>query len=177
MAKVQRGPTVSSAAVTHYGEWNEESREIAVLSFFEKYDAMVKSCDFSGSYHDWFAPSAEFHANTGETYSSGAEIWEWMKSPALFGIYARVVPENRISTVIYGGHEKGDCLIHQQDLVFYQREGKLKAVGIPVRRTIEFVSGPSEIDGQGTDGLQYFVGKTFWDTNVLAAELARRETL
>jgi hypothetical protein len=29
----------------------------------------------------------------------------------------------------------------------------MKEVGIPVRRTIEFVSGPSEVEGQGTDGL------------------------
>jgi hypothetical protein len=177
MAKVQRGPTIESVAVTHYGEWNEESRRIPALNFFEKYDAVVKSCDFSGPYHDWFAPSAKFNVNTGLTLDSGSEIWEWMKSPVLFGNYAKLEPQNRISTVIYGGHEKGDRLIHQQDMVFYQREGPLKDVGIPVRRTIEFVSGPSEIKGQGTDGLQYFVGKTFWDTGVLNAELARREKL
>ena len=100
-----------------------------------------------------------------------------MKSPALFGTYEKVIPENRITTVIIGGHEKGDRLIHQQDMVFFPREGKMKEVGIPVRRTIEFVSGPAEVEGQGVDGLQYYVGKTFWDTNVLTKELARRAAL
>jgi hypothetical protein len=177
MTDVQRGPTITSVAITHYGEWNEESRKIPALNFFEKYDAVVKSCDFSGPYHDWFAPSANFYVNTGRTYLGGSDIWKWMKSPELFGPYAKVNPDNRISTVILGGHANGDRLIHQQDMVFYPREGNLKNVGIPVRRTIEFISGPSETEGQGTDGLQYYEGKTFWDTNVLTAELARRKTL
>jgi len=97
-----------------------------------------------------------------------------MKSPALFGTYEKLVAENRISTVIIGGHKMGDRLIHQQDMFFFTKEGKEKEIGIPVRRTIEFVSGPAEVEGQGTDGLQYYEGKTFWDTNVLMKELARR---
>ena len=88
----------------------------------------------------------------------------------MFGTFARLTPKNRISTVIVGGLEKGDRLIHQQDMVFFPKAGKMKDVGIPVRRTLEFVSGPSEVEGQGTDGLQYYVGKTFWDTNVLTRE-------
>lgn len=175
MSEVKRGPTITSQAITHYGEWNSSSRAIPAFALFEKYDAVVKSCDFSGPYHDWFAPSAQFYNNTGATYHSGSEIWEWMKSPELFGKYAKVVPTNRITTVILGGHEKGDRLIHQQDMVFYPREGKDSDVGITVRREIEFVSGLSEIEGQGTDGLQYYVGKTFWDTNVLTKELERRQ--
>lgn len=176
MAEIQRGPTITSTAITHFGEWNEESRKVPALLFFEKYDAMVQKCDFSGPYHNWFAPSAQFYANTGATYTSGSEIWEWMKSPALFGTYAKLTPKNRISTVIVGGYEKGDRLIHQQDMVFFPREGKMKDVGIPVRRTLEFVSGPSEVEGQGTDGLHYYVGKTFWDANVLTKEQSVGET-
>lgn len=177
MSDVKRGPTITSSSITHYGEWNADSRAVPAFNFFEKYDAVVKSCNFDGPYHDWFAPSAQFYVNTGATYTSGNDIWEWMKSPALFGTYAKVIPTNRITTVIVGGHEKGDRLIHQQDMVFYPREGKEKEVGIPVRRQIEFVSGPSEVEGQGTDGLQYFVGKTFWDTNVLTKEMKRRKGL
>ena len=172
-----RGPTITTTAITHYGEWNEESRKVPAFLFFEKYDAVVIKCDFSGPYHDWFAPSAQFYVNNGTTYQSGSEIWEWMKSPLLFGTYEKLVPLNRISTVIIGGHEKGDRLIHQQDMVFYPRHGKEKKVGIPVRRTLEFVSGPAEIEGQGVDGLQYYIGKTFWDSNVLTKELARRAAL
>ncbi|KAK3659066.1 hypothetical protein LTR56_001503 [Elasticomyces elasticus] len=169
MPDASRGPTITSTAITHYGEWNEESRKVPALLFFERYDAMVQACDFSGPYHDWFAPSANFYTNAGATYHSGTDLWNYMKSPTLFGNYEKAIPQDRISTVIINGHEKGDRLIHQQVMVFYPREGKKKGVGIPVRRTIEFVSGPSEVAGQGTNGLQYYIGKTFWDTNVLAA--------
>ena len=82
---VAQGPTITATAITHYGEWNEESRKIPALRFSEKYDAVVQACDFSEPYHDWFAPSAQLYANTGATCTSGSKIWEWMKSPALFG--------------------------------------------------------------------------------------------
>jgi hypothetical protein len=169
-------PTITSTAITHYGEWNASSRAIPALSFFEKYDAVVQTSDFNGPYYDWFAPSAIFYATTGATYTSRSEIWVWMKSPALFGTYSKLKLGTG-SVVILGGHEKGDRLIHQQDMVFFPREGKEEDKGISVRRTIEFVSGRSEIEGQGTDGLQYFVRKTFWDTNILMKELARRAGL
>jgi hypothetical protein len=94
-----------------------------------------------------------------------------MKSSELFGDYAGVMPKNRITTVILNGHQKGDRLIRQQDMVFFPKEGKKSDVGTPVRRTIELVSGPSEVEGQGVDGLQYYVGKTLWDTNVLKKDL------
>ncbi|KUJ13822.1 uncharacterized protein LY89DRAFT_672103 [Mollisia scopiformis] len=170
MSNIKCGPTITSKAITHHGEWNEESRAIPAINFFEKYDAVVTAGDLSGSYHDWFAPSARFYANTGVTLHSGAEIWDFMKSLSLFGAY-EIITTNRITTVIIGGHERGDRLIHQSDTVFYPKEGKDKGIGIPIRRTIEFVSGPSEVHGQGTDGLQYFVGKTFWDTHVLKAQV------
>lgn len=168
MTEHKDGQTITRGSITHYGEWNEASRAIPALKFFEKYDAAVIKCEFSDPYHKWFAPSAKFYANNGTDYDGGSAIWEWMMSPSLFGDYWKLVPENRITTVILGGHERGDRLIHQQDMVFFPRQGPKKEDGIPVRRTIEFVSGPSEVDGQGTDGLQYYVGKTFWDTNTLA---------
>lgn len=177
MEAIQRGPTVTSTSITHYGEWNEDSRKVPALMFFEKYDNVVLSCDFSGPFQDWFAPSAQFYFNNGTTLYSGAEIWEVMRSAALFGTYEKLVAKDRITIVIIGGHEKGDRLIHQQEMIFYPRMGKLKEVGIPVRRTLEFVSGLSEVKGQGTDGRQFYVGKTFWDTGVLEKELARRAAL
>lgn len=177
MEATQYGPTLTNTAITHFGEWNEDSRKIPALNFFEKYDNIVMACDFSGSFQDWFAPSAQFYFNNGTTLHSGAEIWETMRSPALFGTYEKLVAKRRISTVIIDGDEKGDRLIHQQDMVFYPREGKMKEIGIVVRRMLEFVSGPSEVEGQGTDGRQFFSGRTFWDTAVLAKEIARREAL
>lgn len=162
--------TITSTAITHYGAFNDTSRQTPALAFFEKYNAAVISCQFSEPSQTWFADSCDFYFNNGATLHSGFEIWEWMKSPKLFGHYAKLEPTNMISTVILGGHEKGDRLIHQQDMVFFPKQGsaELREKGIPVRRTLEFVSGPAEVEGQGTDGLQYFVGKTFWDTNVLA---------
>lgn len=176
MTEPEAPRTIERLSITHYGEWNEASRAVPALKFFEKYDATVTACDFSGPYHDWFAPSARFYTNAGANYDGGQAIWEWMKSPSLFGDYWKLIPENRISTVILGGHEKGDRLIHQQDMIFYPRHGTMRGTGVRVRRTIEFVSGPSEVEGQGTDGLQYYVGKTFWDTNTLRKGLAQKES-
>ncbi len=174
METTKLGSLALNTAITHYGEWDEDSRKVPALNFFEKYDNIVMSCDFSGSSLDWFAPSAQFYFNNGTTLHSGEEIWEVMKSPSLFGNYGKLEAKNRISTVILGGHEMGDRLIHQQDMVFFPKEGRLKDAGISVRRTIEFVCGTSEVEGQGTDGLQFYVGKTFWDTSVLTRALVNQ---
>lgn len=155
----------------------EDSRKVLALNFFEKYDNVDINCDFSGSLQDWFSPSAQFYFNNGTTLHSGAEIWEVMKSPALLGIYVKLVAKDRTAAVIIGGHEKGDRLIHQQNIILIPREENIKEVDIPVRRVIGFVSGPSEVKGQGTDRRQFYVGRTFWDTAVLTKELARREAL
>lgn len=173
--------TITSTAITHYGPFNDESRKVAALKFFEKYNAAVIACTFNDPYHKWFAPSAKFWANDGTYYDGGDEIWEWMKG-ALFGAYEKLEPTDLISTVILNGHEKGDRIIQQQTMTFWfksDKEGEenLKGEGVPIRRTIEFVSGPSEVEGQGTDGLQYYVGKTFWDTELLTKERARRLAL
>ena len=63
------------------------------------------------------------------------------------------------------------------DMVFFPKEGKMKEIGVPVKRTIKSVSGPSEVEGQGVDGLQYYVGKTFWDSSILEKELKQRNTI
>ena len=62
-------------------------------------------------------------------------------------------------------------------MVFFPKEGKMKEIGVPVKRTIKSVSGPSEVEGQGVDGLQYYVGKTFWDSSILEKELKQRNTI
>lgn len=170
--------TTTNTSITHHGPFNSTSRATPALAFFEKYNAAVTSRSFSTPYHTWFAPSATFSANDGTNHAGGAAIWAWMQGD-LFGAYEQLEARDLISTVIVGGHEKGDRIVQQQTMVFWFAGeegdgGRLRGDGVPVRRTIEFVSGPSEVQGQGTDGLQYFVGKTFWDTDVLTRERARR---
>lgn len=35
------------------------------------------------------------------------------------------------------------------DMVYFPKEGKMKEIEVPVKRTVESVSGPSEVEGQG----------------------------
>lgn len=77
------------------------SSQSACVQLFVRFDNMVKACDLSGNYHDWFSPSAQFYFNNRDTVHSGAELWEVMKSPALFGNYEKLAAEIRISTCIY----------------------------------------------------------------------------
>lgn len=46
---------------------------------------------------------------------------------------------------------------------------------IVVPRFLMFLVGKSEVEGQGTDGLQILEAKVWWDTNVLGRELAARK--
>lgn len=59
-------------------------------------------------------------------------------------------------------------------MVFFLK-GKLSGPGIPVRRAMSWVLGPAQVKGQGTDGLQWYEGRVWWDTQVLTNENRRRQ--
>jgi len=51
----------------------------------------------------------------------------------------------------------------------------LSGPGIPVRRAMSWVLGPAQVKGQGTNGLQWYKGRVWWDTQVLTNEIRRRQ--
>ncbi|MCJ1375023.1 hypothetical protein MMC20_006257 [Loxospora ochrophaea] len=148
---------------------------------------MVMACDFSsGPFHAWYAPSAVFYNGGGQTYAGGETIWAWIHD--LFGPFEKMgeLSEQRVSRLIpqHGSiaeASEGDTIrvrnviVYEHVLVFYLKDEGMRGEGIPVRRMMEFVVGPSEIEGQGTDGLQIWQGKVWWDTAVLAREVEKRK--
>ena len=78
------------------------------------------------------------------------------------------------------------------DMEFFPKEGKIKEIGVPVKRTIESVSGPNEVEGWGLTAYNIMLGRHFgiqvswkrnsrrktileWRHNAIAALLAHTE--
>ncbi|KAI0259027.1 hypothetical protein BC834DRAFT_908311 [Gloeopeniophorella convolvens] len=149
---------------------------------------MVRGCDLDshGPFSRWCAPSAVFYNGDGVVlYEGGERIWTWMHD--LFSPFERLdvqIEESRarvlegvvtlkpgVGVLAEDGDELGQG---GEKVVFYPRDSALRGEGIPVRRMMEFVIGEPEEAGQGTDGRQFWRGKVWWDTIVLAHELAER---
>ncbi|KAI0259668.1 hypothetical protein BC834DRAFT_904921 [Gloeopeniophorella convolvens] len=190
--------------LSHRGKWSAASRAHPALRFLEQYTNMVRDCDLGshGPSSRWYAPSAVFYNGDGVVYQGGEHIWTWMHD--LFGPFERLgaqIEESRarvlegvvtlkpgVGVLAEDGDEpgqdgegvsdpsikKGDLVIYEHVIVFYPRDEALRGEGIPVRRMMEFVVGEPEEAGQGTSERQFWRGKVWWDTVVLARELAER---
>jgi hypothetical protein len=59
MDSIKCGPTITNTAIFHFGEWNDYSRKVPALNFFEKHDntvigettrnALPPACSFSST--------------------------------------------------------------------------------------------------------------------------------
>lgn len=181
---------------THQGPWNESTRANPSLAFLEAYTNNVKSCDFTGAHHGWYAQSAKFYNTDSKIYDSGDAIWEWMKS--LFGPFESIgEDEQRIARVLKdaaivrpgvgvlddsglqmpklelkAGDKKADLVFYEHVIIFYLRD--LPGEGIAIKRMMEWVIADSEVEGQGWNGKQVWQGKVWWDRSILAQEIAGR---
>lgn len=63
----------------------------------------------------------------------------------------------------------------ETDTAFSVKDPLLTGDPIVVPRFLMFLVGKSEVDGQGTDGLQILEAKVWWDTDMLGRELAARK--
>ena len=164
----------------HSGPWDASSRSYPALEFLEAYTSKIKSCDLSGPFEAWYAPSTVFFNADGKVYRGGQVVWEWIGK--LFAPYRKMgeQDESQVARLVVdselvdqtGHRRKGDLILYEHVMVFYP---KLGGEGIPVRRMMEFVVGESEVAGQGTKGLQIWQGKVWWDTAVLQGEMERRK--
>jgi len=59
-------------------------------------------------------------------------------------------------------------------MIFYLK-GDMSGPGMSVRRAMSWVLGPAQVEGRGTDGLQWYEGRLWWDTNVLTGESAKTQ--
>lgn len=164
---------------THRGSFGPSTRSVPALAFYEKYATHVQAVNLTGHFSDFYAPSAVFLNGDGEIYRGGNTIWEWMKE--LFGPFERLGFEHEMIMVLpldnnddgEPGRKQGWRILTEHVMTAYLK-GELAGEGIPVRRAMSWVVGPSEEEGTGTDGLQWFEGKVWWDTAVVGREVDRR---
>lgn len=184
---------ITTSVVTHVGAFNAKSRENATLEFYEKYVEDIQNINLSTMYPKWYALNCTFYNSDGIFYRGGPTIKTWIEG--LFGSLSsievkhhshRVIPYEASSAVGDEGvgnpqdvanqasRDKCSRLLTEHDMIFYLK-GDLSGPGISVRRAMSWVLGPAQVDGQGTDGLQWYEGRVWWDSNVLTKEIAKRQ--
>jgi hypothetical protein len=149
------------------------------LAFIQKYVDQVDSMNLSGPFHDWYAPNAQFYNADGTQYSGGSTIWNWMRT--LFGQFEKVEHDMKITRMFpldikdISGTKMAPVFITFDCVTTFWFGGALSGDGIAVPRMLSFLVAEAEEEGQGTDGLQILEGKAWWDSRVIAKEMARRE--
>jgi hypothetical protein len=185
--------TSETTILTHTGPFDETTRENPTLNFFEKYVATITGDDPGNVFPNFYAPESVFYdANSialvgGESIAAG--------SGSVFGIFERIEVNHhnmRVlpyeSTSAAGDEGPGDLanvaanckkvgtctqLLTEHDMVFFLN-APLDGPGIPVRRAMSWVLGPTQVAGQGTDGKQWYQSKVWWDEKILFDEIAKR---
>lgn len=178
---------------THTGAFTAETRRNPTLAFYEKYVTNIENINLTTMYPDWYALNCTFYNGDGTFYRGGPAIKTWIEG--LFGPFEhiginhhshRVIPYE--SSPIVGDEGAGDAqdavneacgdkcsqLLTEHDMIFYLK-GNISGPGIPVRRMMTWVLGPAQVEGQGTDGLQWYDGKVWWDVSVLTDEITKRQ--
>ncbi len=164
----------------HEGSWDSSTRQLPALEVIEKYTTTVDSLDFSAPFHNFYSPTAKFYNANGLVYSGGDAIWTWMKE--LFGVFSAVHHDIRRIRLLSVPAEEWSPASETQLVVleavtaFSMKSPAVAGKPIEVPRLLHFLVGKSEVEGQGTDGLQILQAKAWWDRGVLDRELARRKS-
>ncbi|KAH8894498.1 hypothetical protein GQ53DRAFT_820881 [Thozetella sp. PMI_491] len=179
---------------THTGPFDARTRANPALNFFEKYVTTIENLDLENEYPDFYALNCTFYDTTGATYVGGPAIDAWIKQ--LFSPLEKIVANHHVHRVIpftstpgigaEGANEAQDAvdlacgkdctwIFTEHDLIFYLA-APLEGPGIPVRRSMDFLLGPAQVPGQGTDGKQWYEVKVWWDVSILSNEIARRQS-
>lgn len=147
------------------------------LSFIQNYTRKVDSLDLSGPSSSWYAPSAVFYNGDGNIYNGGSTIWDWMHS--LFHPFAKMEHCTRMTRILHNVENSAgnpcDLLILETETTFWLKK-PIDGEGIRVPRLLMFLVGPAEVPGQGTDDMQIWEARAYWDTAVLEREVSRRKT-
>jgi len=160
--------------LTHTGAFNAKTSGNPTLAFYEKYVNDIKNINLSIMNPNWYALNCTSYNRNGTFYPGGPAIKTWIEG--LFGPFShidvnhhshRILPYEASPAIgdegvgdpqdaINQTTRKGKCsrLLTEHDMIFYLR-GDLSGPGISVRRAISWVLGPAQVEGQGTDGLQW----------------------
>jgi hypothetical protein len=154
----------------HHGPFNEYSRRSPTLKFIEEYFNQVDALDFlSIPSSTFYHPSAILHDTKGNPQSSGPRIWQCMQR--LFCpfdmihhdlVEARVVPD-----------ESGKAVVYAHLLTHFRLRGDTEEVVAP--RFFVITVGEAAGIYEGTDGMQIYDVRLFWDTGILARFVTERK--
>jgi hypothetical protein len=145
------------------------------LGFIKKYTSKVDSLDLSGPFSAWYAPGAKFYNGDGSVYDGGQQIWDWMHD--LFSPFAQiehVVTTTRVLDGVIAAGKTCDLLVLETETSFRLKE-PLDGEAIRVPRLLMFLVGPATTQDDGTDGLQIWEAKAYWDTAVLGRAIRQRQ--
>lgn len=163
----------------HPGPFDSTTRQLPALAFIEKYSNKVDSLDLSGPSNNFYAARAKFCNADSVVYDGGEAIWAWMK--VLFGQFSKVKHVYKTIRVLPATEDEwpapsnANWVFLEAVTSFSMKGPGLSWDPIEVPRFLAFLVGKSEVEGQGTDGLQILQGNAWWDTNVLTRELAVRK--
>jgi hypothetical protein len=153
---------------THQGPWNDHSRQSPTLIFLEKYTKTIDSLDLTSTPSSkFYSPFAKFHDTKGGVHTPGPHIWDCMKR--LFTPFDRVRHELVEARVV---GEEGKDIVYAQFLTHFRLRGDEEEIVAP--RFFVFSVGEAEIY-DGTDGLQLYEVRLFWDTGILGRYVTERK--
>ncbi|PMD23584.1 hypothetical protein NA56DRAFT_746605 [Hyaloscypha hepaticicola] len=162
--------TETMSLFAHHGPFNEDSRRSPALKFIEEYFSQVDALDFlSIPSSTFYHPSAILHDTKGNPQSSGPRIWQCMER--LFCpfdmihhdlVEARVVPD-----------ESGKDVVYAHLLTHFRLRGDTEEIVAP--RFFVITVGKAAGIYEGTDGMQIYDVRLFWDTAILARFVTERK--
>jgi hypothetical protein len=161
--------------LTHTGLFDATTRANPTLAFFEKYINSLETLDFANQFPDFYAPNCTFYNENGTILIGGPTIAAFIDD--LFAPFGKIEVNNHVHRVFpfraspalgdegaVGSRQDGvdaacgdacTWMLNEHDFVFYLKP-PLDGPGIPARRAIHFLAGPAQVEGQGTDGLQWY---------------------
>jgi len=155
---------------THHGAWNEHSRQSPTLEFIEKYFLKVDSLDLLSSPSSaFYASSALLHDTKGQVLVSGPRIWQCIQR--LYSPFDRVHHEMVEVRVL--PDEEGKVVVYAQFLTYFRLRGDEEEIVAP--RFFVITVGGSDGIYEGTDGLQIYDVRLFWDTGILGRYVTERK--
>jgi hypothetical protein len=160
---------------THHGAWNDQSRESPTLKFVEKYFRKVDSLDLRSSpSFAFYAASAVYHDTKGNVHVGGPRIWQCIQR--LYSPFDRVHHEMIEVRVV--PDVSGKVVVYAQFLTYFRLRGDEEEIVAP--RFFVVTVGSTDGMYEGTDGLQIYDLRLFWDTGILGryvTERKKRKTL
>lgn len=170
---------MTTTSFSHYGTWNSSTRAIPSLRFLEAYSQRVDAIEITGPFSAWYAQDAKFYNADGTIYNGGNQIWLWMDD--LFQRFAAVNHDIKVIRLFKASardaalERDASWITLETETAFYLKGLMDTEPPILVPRFLMFLVGNSDVEGEGTAGLQILTAKAWWDSSVLQQKMMERK--